>query len=118
MRNYDAELENGLTFAREQLVRRLNDSGSDPLTTADVALAALALVAARDARSRESLAFLKFPQFVERRDVARRRGSFDESAPSVVNFATATAAASGVSASSPRVLAETRRPRLKLYRED
>ena len=47
---YEMEIEQGLSFARAQLAKRLTDPESDPARVADVALATLALVAALSQR--------------------------------------------------------------------
>jgi hypothetical protein len=116
---YEMEIEQGLSFARAQLAKRLTDPESDPARVADIALATLALVAARDAWKREPPAILKTNAFME--PCSRvPHAPYDDSAPATIRFEEAVAAL------SQRNVPKTRReervpsgtPCLKLYREE
>ena len=115
----DMEIEQGLAFARARLAKRLQDGADDPSDAADLALAILALVAARDARRRERPAILKMNDFPTSNPCSSRAFR-DDSAPATINFQKAAAALS-----KPRVQttpafsdsrAESKTPRLKLFR--
>ena len=116
----DMEIEQGLAFARARLAKRLNDDADSP-DAADLALAILALVAARDARKRERPAILKMNDFSAPRSHSSRFLS-DDSAPATINFEKAAAALSRprVSATQaslePRAASNAVYPRL--YRGD
>ena len=90
--SYETDIEQGLNFARARLAQELNDPDADPSQVADLALATLALVAARDARRRERPAILKTTAFSARRPEPVRASSYDETAPATINFERAAAA--------------------------
>ncbi len=115
----DTEIEQGLTFARARLAKRLQDVSDDPSDAADLALAILALVAARDARKRERPAILKMSDFPTSRPRFSRAFN-DDSAPATINFekAAAALAESRVPTPSQESRDATKAPRLKLYRGD
>ena len=116
--SYDMEIEQGLNFARAQLARRLNDPEADPSRVADLALATLALVAARDARRRERPPILKMNASSAPR-ASNACASFDDSAPATINFERAAAALSSRRASDSRAArAAQSAPCLRLYREE
>ena len=117
----DMEIEQGLTFARARLAKRLQDVSDDPSDAADLALAILALVAARDARRRERPAILKMSDYSTSRPRSSRAYG-EDSAPATINFEKAAAAFSKSRAqtqpSFQNSYAESKTPRLKLYRGD
>ena len=120
MKDYETEIEKGLSFARALLAKRLDYTNGDPSGTADLALATLALVAARDAQ-KKSVSILKFPPAIasERR---RDHAVVDESAPATIDFEKAISdlpSRDVRAVKSPRrSYVETRVPYLRLYQED
>lgn len=115
----EKDIEKGLAFIRAQLMKRLNRPESDASTT-ELALATLALLAARDAATEERASILKFPTHLTTVKVPEPREESPVASPVVIRFEEATkeTPTSRSFGASSCAYTEQCVPALRLYCED